>query len=139
MFTEKKKLHRQERRLVNKLKTWKSYKAISGVIYSVFSYKKRFLVLSKKSLAIISITVWTILWKKVWYIDDFIVHKKARWKWVWEKLFIKAMNQIKDEKSDYVFLVSRNERKASHHIYRKMWFVVISLWLWVLAIKKYKK
>lgn len=139
MFLEKDKLHRQGRKLINKLQTWKIYKYTSSFIYYIFSFRKKFLITKKKTLAIISITVWVIFWKKIWYIDDFIVHKKARWKWLWEKIFSTAVEKIKKEDSDYTFLVSRNERKASHKLYKKFWFVIISLWLWILAYKKLKK
>lgn len=138
MFEEKIKLQRKEKRLINKLKTWKIYKAVTYYIYKIFSFHKVFLVLPKKTLAIISITVWTIFWKKVWYIDDFVVHKKARGKWIWKKLFTKAIDNLENQKADYAFLVSRNERKASHSIYKKFWFIVVSMWVWILAYKKLK-
>ena len=138
MFKKKTKLKRQERRLIAKLKTWDIYKIISWGIYRLFSYNKRFLVSPKKTLAVISITVWSILWRRVWYIDDFIVDKKARGKWVWNKIFTEALDNIKAEKGEYVFLVSRNERKVSHIMYKKFGFVVVSLWVGVLAYKKLK-
>lgn len=139
MFLEKDKLLRQERKLISKLQTWQIYKVIMSCIYYIFPFKKVFLITKKRALAIISITVWVIFWKKVWYIDDFIVHKKARGKWLWEKIFSKALTKVKDENLDYTFLVSRSERKASHKLYKKLWFVIISLWLWILAYKKHKK
>lgn len=139
MFQEKEKLHRQDRKLINKLQTRPIYKSISGFIYYMFSFRKKFLITKKKTLAIISVTIWKIFWKKIWYIDDFIVHKRARWKWLWEKIFLKAVDEIKKEDTDYTFLVSRNDRKASHKLYKKFWFAIISLWLWILAYKKHKK
>ena len=138
MLKEKTKLKRQERRLIEKLKTWDIYKTISWGIYKIFSYNKKFLVLPWKTLAVISITVWSILRRRVWYIDDFIVHKKARGKGLWKKIFTEALDEIKAKKGEYVFLVSRNERKTSHAMYKKFGFAVISLWVWVLAYKKLK-
>ena len=138
MLKEKTKLKRQERRLIEKLKTWDIYKAISWGIYKIFSYNKKFLVLPWKTLAVISITVWSILRRRVWYIDDFIVHKKARGKGIWKKVFTEALDNIKAKKGEYVFLVSRNERKASHAMYKKFGFAVVSLWVGVLAYKKLK-
>lgn len=138
MVVEKNKLARKERKLLAKLASWKIYKVLAWGIYKIFSYKKKFLI-PKKSFAIISVTVWTLLWKKVWYIDDFIVHRKERWKWVWEKLFTKAIDKIEKEDSEYAFLVSRKDRKASHKLYKKFWFAIVSLWIWVLAYKKIKK
>ena len=91
MFQAKTKLQRKEKRLLNKIDSWKSYKVILFILFSLFSFKKTFLVVSqgvKKVSWIISITAYKIFWKKIWYIDDFIVHKKSRWKWLWKKIFL---------------------------------------------------
>jgi len=138
MFQKKEKLVRRDKRLLKKLQTRNIYKIISWLIYRTFNYNKHFFVSHKKTFAIISVTIRTIFWKKVWYIDDFIIHKKARWKWIWNKLFTKALDEIKAKDGEYVFLVSRNERKASHNMYKKFWFVLVSMWVGIFAYKKLK-
>jgi GNAT superfamily N-acetyltransferase len=142
MFQVKTKLERKERRLLKKIDSWKSYKIILYILFSIFSFKKTFLVVSKwvkKVSWIISITVYRVFWKKIWYIDDFIVHKKFRWKWVWKQIFLWATKKLEKEENDYVFLLSRRERKTSHKIYRSVWFKVIGLWIGILAYKKFHK
>ena len=142
MFQTKTKLQRKEKRLLNKIDSWKSYKVILFILFSLFSFKKTFLVVSqgvKKVSWIISITAYKIFWKKIWYIDDFIVHKKSRWKWLWKKIFLWVTQKLEKENNDYVFLVSRKERKVSHKIYKNLWFKVIGLWIGILAYKKFKK
>jgi len=142
MFQAKTKLQRKEKRLLNKIDSWKSYKVILFILFSLFSFKKTFLVVSqgvKKVSWIISITAYKIFWKKIWYIDDFIVHKKSRWKWLWKKIFLWVTQKLEKENNDYVFLVSRKERKVSHKIYKNLWFKVIGLWIGILAYKKFKK
>ena len=142
MFQAKTKLQRKEKRLLNKIDSWKSYKVILFILFSLFSFKKTFLVVSqgvKKVSWIISITAYKIFWKKIWYIDDFIVHKKSRWKLLWKKIFLWVTQKLEKENNDYVFLVSRKERKVSHKIYKNLWFKVIGLWIGILAYKKFKK
>ena len=142
MFQAKTKLQRKEKRLLNKIDSWKSYKVILFILFSLFSFKKTFLVVSqgvKKVSWIISITAYKIFWKKIWYIDDFIVHKKSRWKWLWKKIFLWVTQKLEKENNDYVFIVSRKERKVSHKIYKNLWFKVIGLWIGILAYKKFKK
>lgn len=140
MIHKKQKLERKDKKLINKLQTRKIYKIISSFIYYIFSLRKKFLTTkNKKALAIISITTWIFFWRKIWYIDDFIVHSRARWKWLWKKMLNEAINNLEKENTQYIFLVSRKERKASHHLYKKFWFAIISLWVWILAYKKHKK
>ncbi len=143
MLKEKLKLIRQERKLLNKIRSWNSYKIVIGLIFTLFPLRKKFLVLKwssyKKILWIISITSFFAFKKKFWYIDDFIVHRNTRWKWVWKKIFNDTLKKLNKEESDYTFLVSRRDRKTSHKIYKNFWFKIISLWIWILAYKKFRK
>jgi len=141
MPIEKEKLIRKEKRLLRNLKVSKIYKIITWFIFFIFWFRKKYLVLKQrkkdKSLWVISLTSDKILWKKVVYIDDFVVNKKFRWKWIWKKLFNRALKKAeKEEKSDLIFLVTKKERKTSHNIYKKYWFSLISFWIWYLAYKK---
>lgn len=142
MLKEKTKLHRKEKRLLERLKTWKIYNFFSTNIHYIFSLKKIFLTLAKskfwKTVAITSVTIFPFLWKKIWYIDNVIVHKKSRWKWVWKRIMQKTIDKLKTEKTDYAVLLSRENRKTSHAMYKKFWFVVVSLWVWIFAYKKLK-
>lgn len=136
-------LFRSEKRLLQKIKSSSSYKWIAWSIFLLFWFKKKYFVFwrgtTKKNLWIVSITSDKILWKKLSYIDDFVVHKRARGKWIWNRLFSNAMTKAEnEEKSDYVFLVTKWDRKASHNIYKKFWFTMISLGIWILAYKKLK-
>jgi len=139
----KEKLQRQEKRLIKKIKSFKIYKIILSIIFFIFWFRKKYLVYKEnkktKNLWLISITTDKILWNKISYIDDFIVNKKFRWKWIWKKLFDKVLKKAEDEKSDYIFLVTKKERKASHNIYKKYWFSLIAMWVWYLAYKKRNK
>lgn len=142
MFNFIKKINRNERRLLNKLKSPKIYKNIIEIIFFIFGLTKKYLSFRRKnkSAGIISVTSDKVFWNKISYIDDFIVHKKSRWKWLWKKLFDKILNKIKkEEKSDYVILVTKDDRKASHWLYKKFWFSMIWLWIGYLAYKKIKK
>jgi|GEM_PF-5715395 hypothetical protein len=47
MFQAKTKLQRKEKRLLNKIDSWKSYKVILFILFSLFSFKKTFLVVSQ--------------------------------------------------------------------------------------------
>lgn len=140
---EKEKLIRQERRLLNKIWTRIIYSKIAKIILKLFSLNKKFLILHWKSYKrifwMISITSFYFLWRKIWYIDDFIVNRKQRSKWVWKKIFTSTLNKLEKDKNNYVVLVSRYDRKASHWIYKKYWFKIIWLGLWILAYKKLKK
>ncbi len=143
MLIEKEKLIRREKRLLNKLKSPETYKWIIELIKKIFNLNKKFLVLKgssyKKVLGIISITSFYIFWKKIWYIDDFIVNRKLRWKWVWNNIFSTTINELDKDNNNYVFLLSRKERIKSHNIYKKFWFTIITLWIWILAYKKFRK
>lgn len=143
MLKEKTKLLRHEKRLLDRLKTSNFYKDISDFIHYIFSFKKIFLTLAKskfwKTIAITSITIFSLFWRKIAYIDDLIVHKKSRGKWVWKKLFTKTIDKLKKEKTDYAILLSRDNRKVSHKMYRKFWFVVVSFWVGIFAYKSLKK
>ena len=143
MFKERIKLIRQEKRLLKKLKSQIIYKYIIAIILLIFSLKKKFLVLHwksyKKIIWMISFTNFYVLWKKIWYIDDFIVNKKLRWKWIWKRIFLWILNKLRKDKNNYIFLLSRKDRKASHGLYKKFWFHIISFGIWILAYKKLKK
>lgn len=140
----KENLERKDKRLLAKIKSPTAYKFISAFIFLIFWFKKKYFVFwnkkEKKKTWLVSITTDRILWNKLSYIDDFIVHKRGRGKWIWNKLFAKAVNKAEnEEKSDYVFLVTKKERKSSHSIYKKFGFSLISLGVWYLAYKKVKK
>lgn len=141
-LTQKDKLIRKERKLVNKIWSISFYKSLISSINFIFSPVKIFFVISwkwlKKVWWIISISTYHIFWKKIWYIDDFIVHKKTRWQWLWKKLMSSALEKSSHNKHDYITLVSKSDRKASHHIYKKIGFTVVSFWVFMFAYKKMK-
>lgn len=143
IFKEKNTLIRQERRLLEKIKSIKIYKIISSIILNIFSLNKKFLVLKwksyKKILWIISLTSFYFLWKKIWYIDDFIVNRKLRWKWIWKKIFSGAIKKLDKENNNYVFLLSSKDRTTSHKLYKKYWLRIFALWFWIFAYKKFWK
>lgn len=143
LFKEKERLIRKERRFLGKLKSPKRYLYILSLFVLLFSPVKRFLTSSWKGVKsvfwIISFSIYKFLWFKVWYIDDFIVNSKTRGKWVWTKLFSKTLTKLENDDCDYSLLVSWNKRKTSHRLYKKFWFTVISLWIWILAYKKLKR
>jgi len=143
MLKERQKLLRQERKLLDRIKSRQIYKLFTSLIYKIFPLNKKYLIFRgktyKKSLWIISITSFLFLWKKIWYIDDFIVNKKSRWKWIWKKIFTNALDKLKTEKNNYAFLISRNDRKVSHNVYKKFWFKIIGLSIGILAYKKFRK
>lgn len=142
MLIEKQKLIRKEKRLLGKLKSPDTYKGIIKHINNIFNLNKKFLVLGwwyKKIFWIISITSFYFLWKKIGFIDDFIVNRKLRGKWVWKKIFSSTINQLDKENNNYVFLLSKKERTKSHNIYKKFWFTIVTLWIWILAYKKFRK
>lgn len=133
---------RKERRAINKLWHSKIYKISIAIAVILFSPKaKKFVSLrfsrARKVFGIISLSVYNFFGIKFWYVDDFIIHKKLRGKWVWEKLFNTTLEEAKKEKCDYVFLFSRKERKISHKFYKKTGLTIISLSVGVLAYKKY--
>lgn len=141
-FKETFKLKRQEKRLVKKLKSEKQYGFWLGFFILFFWPIKFFLVATQKWLKkawwILSFSVYKFFWLKIWYIDDFIVHKKSRWKWIWNNLFNNALEKIGENKCDYAMLVSHKKRKTSHWLYKKFWFTMISCGLFVFAYKKIK-
>ncbi len=143
MLIEKDKLVRKEKRLLKKIKSPETYKSIIELIQRIFNLNKKFFVLKpdsyKKVLGIISITSFYFLWRKIWYIDDFIVNRKIRWKWIGKKVFSSTINRLDEDKNNYVFLVSKKWRKESHWLYKKFWFTIITLWIWILAYKKIRK
>lgn len=142
MYKEKTKLVRHEKRLLERLKTWKVYSSVRFAVNYIFSFKKIFLTLRKtrfwKTIAMASVTFIPFLWRKLGYIDNVIVHKKQRRKWLWKRVMNKTLEKLKSEKADYAILISKDKRKISHKMYKKMWFVVVSLWLWVFAYKRIK-
>ena len=143
MFNIKNILLRKEKRLLYKIKSPKIYKWIVWIIFMIFWFKKKFLIFWKKwkkKMWLIPITSDEIFWRKVSYIDDFIVNHKSRWKWIWKFLFQKIIIKAeKEEKSNYIFLLTKKDRKKSHWIYKKFWFSLISFGLGYLAYKKIKK
>lgn len=143
MFVEKQKLKRSEKRFVNKIKSKNSYKKSINLIYKIFTLSKKFFILRWKSIKkiiwVISTTSFYFLWKKFSYIYDFIVNKRKRWKWLWKEIFSKTLDKLDKENNNYVFLLSDKSRKRSHRIYKKLWFTIISLWIWIIAYKKFKK
>lgn len=140
MFKIKKKLRNKEINLIKKLKSNKYYYLILPVFVILFSPAKNFIVTNKKILKkttwIISYSIYRFFNFKVWYIDDFILHKKLRWKWIWKKLFSKAEDKIKETKCNYALLISDKKRKESHNLYKKAWYNIINIWLFILAYKK---
>lgn len=139
MFHIKENLHRWGRKLLHKLETYTIYKWTLAFILSIVSPKKIFITTKKKAKAVVSVTTWKLFGKKVGYIDDFIVHKRFRGKGIGEKIFQKALEHTEKEKSEVTFLVSRFDRKASHKLYKKLGFAIVSLWIGIIAYKKHKK
>lgn len=142
MLKEKTKLKRNEKRLLRRLNTHKYYKFFYDFFHNLFSFKKVFFTLAKskfsKTIALSSVTFFHFLWRKLWYIDDVIVYKKQRWKWVWKRLLSKTLEKAKNENIDYALLISRKDRKVSHEMYKKFWFIIISFWVWIFAYKRIK-
>ena len=135
-------LLRKEKRLLYKIQSPKIYKWILWIIFMIFWLKKQFLVFWKKwkkKMWLISITSNNFFWNKISYIDDFIISYKSRWRGIWKFIFHKIIKKAEnEEKSDYIFLLTKKDRKKSHWIYKKFWFNLISLGLGYLAYKKIK-
>lgn len=136
------KISRRERRAIIRLWHSKIYKIAIAFTFILFSPKaKKFISLrlswARKAFGVISLSVYNFCWWKFWYVDDFIIHKKLRWKWVWKKLFDETQKEAIKEKCDYLFLFSRKNRKASHKFYKKSGLTIMSLWIGILAYKKY--
>lgn len=143
MIEEKTHLTRKEKRAIWKLKKNYFYHLTMGCIFFIFRPTRKFITLPfqafQKLFAIISLTTYTIYWKKIWYVDDFIIHKKLRWRWYAQKLFSETEKRAREENCDVLFLTSRSDRKASHKFYKKAWFTLFAVWVWVIAYKKMKK
>jgi len=143
IFKEKEKLIRKEKRFLSKVKVKKRYFYTLSVFILFFSPVKRFLIFSwkwvKRVLWIVSFSIYNLFWFKIWYIDDFIVNKKSRGKWIWTKLFSNVLQKLKKNNCDYSLLVSSKNRRVSHKLYKKFGFTIISLWVWIIAFKKIKK
>jgi len=135
-----KKISRREKRAIKKLWHSQAYKKIIMFFKTIFTPVKFFVFLpihvTRKAFGIISLTVYRLPFFSLWYVDDFIIHKKLRWKWHAQKLFTGAEDLAKDKECDYIFLFSASKRKASHKFYKKMWLITIGLWIWVFAYKK---
>lgn len=142
-FKFKNNLERKEKRLIKKLKSDNRYSFWLSIFKVLFSPVKHFLIAWKKWFKriwwIVSFSIYKFFHIKIWYIDDFIVHKKSRGKWVWKKLLLWALEKIENLKCNYALLVSHKKRKKSHNIYKKFWFSIVSFGLFVLAYKKIKK
>lgn len=134
------KISRKERRAIQKLGHSPHYKWFLWILVILFSPAKKFISLpfkaASKACGIISLTVYKFFWFKIWYIDDFIVHKKLRGKWYWKKLFDSTQEEALKAHCDYVLLFSKKERKASHRFYKKAGLTIIGLWVGILAYKK---
>lgn len=132
---------KRERKAIGKLKHSNSYKWVLALFVFTLSPVKKFISLPLKAASkacwVISLSVYNILGIKIWYIDDFIVHKKLRGKWYGKQLFDSTNDQAIKEKCDYVFLVSRKDRKASHRFYKKAGLTIIGLWVGIVAYKKF--
>lgn len=136
------RLRRNEKRLIQSLKSIWIYKFTISILQRFFSPLHTFITVGWKWLwkikGIISVSTYKIFGRKIWYIDNFVINKKARWKWLWKKLILKSIEKSEQTQHDYVALISDNKRKASHKLYQKVWFSVISLWAFVFAYKKLK-
>ncbi len=141
MLIIKNKLQRKEKKLISKIKSPKLYKILIWFIFIIFGFKKKYLSFrkNKKNSWIISITSDNILGTKFSYIDDLIVDKKIRGKWIWKILFSKVLENAEKEKSDYIFLVTKKDRNISYNMYKKYGFSLITVWIWYLAYKKINK
>ncbi len=135
-----KRITRREKRAILKLWHSSKYKKIISFFTSLLFPVKFFIYLpvhaARKAYGVISLTVYKLPFIKLGYVDDFIVHKKLRWKWHAQKLFSESEKLASNKDCDYIFLFSAKERKASHKFYKKMWLITIWLWLWVFAYKK---
>jgi len=136
-------ISRREKRGIKSLRHNTSYKICLWISIFCFSPVKKFIRVpiawARKAFWVISVSIYKIFWLKIAYIDDFIVHKKLRGKWYWEKLFNSSQKEAEKENCDYLLLISRNDRKASHKFYKKTWLTIIGLWIWIIAYKKMKR
>jgi len=134
------KIARRERRAIQKLWHGPEYKWILWIFIMLFTPVKKFISLpvsaARKVCGVISLSVYKFLWLRVGYIDDFIVHKKLRWKWYAQQLFHKTQQEAQQQQCDYLILFSRKERKASHRFYKKAGLTIIGLGIGIFAYKK---
>ncbi len=133
---------RKERRAISKLKHSWVHKALFALTVILFSPSaKKFIFLpftgARKVFGVISLSVYKFFGLKFGYVDDFIIHKKLRGKWVWKDLFQKTQQEAKNEKCDYLVLFSGKNRKVSHRFYKKAGLTIIGLWVGILAYKKF--
>jgi len=139
MFQEKQILSRKEKRKLARL--WKSslYTKLLWLSLWLFRPSRRFFLLPFKGFQklywIISVSIYSLFWKKIAYVDDFIIHKKLRGRWYAQKLFSYAENHAQKKNCDVVLLTSNKKRKASHKFYKKAGFTIISFWIGIIAYK----
>lgn len=136
-----KDIPRRERNAIKRLNHNTAYKYWLAVMIFLFSPSvKKFIFLpfssARKVFGVVSLSVYNFLGYRFWYMDDFIVHKKLRGKWYGKQLFEKTIQEAEKEKSDYLVLFSRDNRKASHRFYKKSWLTIISLGFAIFAYKK---
>lgn len=131
-------------KLLKKLESTKLYKFLYNFLKLILKPVKTFFtinkMLNKKVKWIISVSNFTLFWKKISYIDDFIIHEKIRWTWAWLILFKKALDFIKSSNSKFTFLVTWLKRVKSHEFYKKNWFKLKNLLffkLWYKINKNY--
>ncbi len=138
-----KSITRKERRWIGKLKHNKWYVFLLSVLFFVFPPMKKFITFPikwfQKVFGIISFSIFQALGYKVGIVDDFIIHKKLRGKWVAQRLFKKTENELEKEDVDYMILASWADRKASHRFYKKAGLTIIGLGIGILAFKKIAK
>ena len=134
-------------RLKNKLKEWNRYynfyMIFLGFTFYIFKPIKKYILFNRKKswrwLGLISYSIFDIFWFKSWYIDDFFVSKKLRWKWIWKILLKMSLNNIREVWAKYAFLLWNATRKESLWMYKKFWFTVVSAWFIIVAYKKINK
>ena len=144
---ENKKLKIRFSRLKSKLKESNKYYNIYllflGFIFYLFKPIKKYVFLNRKKtskwLWLISYSIFEIFWYKSWYIDDFIISEKLRWKWVGKILLNTALYKIKKIWWKYAFLLWNTSRKESIGLYKKFGFTVISAGFLIVAYKKINK
>jgi GNAT superfamily N-acetyltransferase len=141
MFQTKVKLERREKRLLKNLHSWGIYKSFIAFLCAIFAFRKVFFIHKKPKMKgflwMASITYYKVFWTKIGYLDDFIVHKKYRWKGVGKSILWGLHKKIDEEKTDYMLLLSRSDRLKSHQMYKKFWFTILSVWIGIIAYKKF--
>ena len=140
----KEKIAKRERNAIRKLKHGTCYKyALATMVFLFSPSVKKFIFLpfkgTRKVFGVISLSIYKFFGYRFWYVDDFIVHKKLRWKWYGKQLFERTIQEAEKQKSDYVVLFSRDDRKGSHKFYKKSWLTIISLGIAIFAYKKINK